>query len=87
MVHLPIVWHSTTMRQSSAFGFFSSVQSLQKLVDMDKYILFEPNTKLHQSRKVSNVVVGASYEFGNEAGSIFGFFNQCSVIIKAVKHG
>jgi len=56
---------------------------------MDKYIFLEPNSKPHQTGKVSIVVVCASSSSlalnNNEAGQQFFGFSQCSVIIKAGK--
>jgi len=38
-----IVWNSTAMWQGSILAASAIVQSQQKLVNRDKYILFDPN--------------------------------------------
>jgi len=49
------------MQQGSIFGCFSQCSVIIKLLNKDKYILFEPNSYLHQGRFISRSfeVVGA----------------------------
>ena len=58
-----IVWHWTAIWQGSIFGCSSQCSVIKKLVNMDKNILHDPHSFLHQSGNVicrSFVVVGVS---------------------------
>ena len=89
-----IVWHSTVMWQGSIFGCFSQGSIIIKLLNMAKHVVFDPNSFLHQLRKAYlQQFCGGWYIFiiwhstAMWLGSSFGCFSQCSIIIKAVKHG
>ena len=77
------------MQQGTIFGCFRQCSVIIKLLNMENYVLFEPNAFLHHQGKFICILWWLEHlHFWHSAtmwlGSIFGCFGQCSVIIKYV---